>query len=267
MSKKFRPVWDPEKRRPVRKEIPEKEQWGFDFGESVGMIVFGQWFPALRQGHQNYMTTFNFPIRLKFIESPEAPEDKEREWHGMNLPQWIRCAKELEQEGVRAIVTGCGMIGKIQRELSESVTIPVFTSTILFVPLISRSLKRGQKVGILTASAESLTRWDNLLLRECGVDESIPIAITGMTESDYCGVWWSQLNLDFNPEEVERAIVNVAKNLVSANPDIGAIVCECTEMPSYSEAIRGATGLPVFDAVDMVKCVYSMVRPQRVTSL
>lgn len=263
MSRKYRQVWDPEKRQPVRKEISEKEQWAFDFGESVGMIVFGQWFPALRHGHQGYMPTYNFPIRLKFVESPQAPEDKEKEWHGWNLPEWIRCAKELEEEGVRAIVTGCGITGTIQRELSESVSTPVFTSTVLFVPLISRSLKKGQKVGILTVSAEYLTRWDNMLLRECGIDESIPIAVAGMTESDYCEVWWSQLNSGFNPEDVEQAIVNVAKEMVFTNPDIGAIVCECTEMPPYSRAIQEATGLPVFDAVDMVNYVYSMVRPRK----
>jgi Asp/Glu/hydantoin racemase len=162
---------------------------------------------------------------------------------------------------VRAIVTNCGLTGTIQRELSEAVSIPVFTSSVLFVPLISRTLRKGQKVGILTSSAEALTRWDKLLLRECGIDESIPITIAGMTESDYCETWWSGLDEGFKREEVEQAIVNVAKKMVSDNPEVGAIVCECTEMPLYSDAIRHATGLPVFDPVDMVKFVYNMVRP------
>lgn len=267
MKKKFKPVWDPERERPVLRELSKKEEWSFDFGESIGMIAFGQWYPAIKRGHQNYMTTYNFPIRLKFIESwlpPDGmPEDKVREWHGWNLPEWIRCAKELEEEGVRAIVTGCGITGSIQRELAESVRIPVFTSAVLFVPLISRALKREQKVGILTVDTQRLTRWDNMLLRECGVDESIPIAMAGMTDSRYCETWWSQLNLDYNRVEVEQAIVNVAKEMVSTNPDIGAIVCECTEMPPYSRAIQEATGLPVFDAVDMVNYAYNIVRPRK----
>lgn len=259
----YRQVWNPEEQRPVKTKMTEEEKrkWKFDFGESVGMIVFGQWFPALTHGHQGYMTTYNFPIRLKFIESPRSAIDK-IEWHGWNLPEWIRCAKELESEGARAIVTGCGMTASIQRDLANAVSIPVFTSTVLFVPLISRTLKERQKVGILTASTETLTRWDNMPLRECGVDESIPIVITGMTQSDFCETWWSQLNLGFNRAEVEQAIVKVAQEMVSANPEIGAIVCECTEMPPYSRAIQAATGLPVFDAVDMVNYVYSMVGPR-----
>ena len=99
-----------------------------------------------------------------------------------------------------------------------------------------------------------------MLLRECGVDESIPIVISGMSESGYCEIWWSQLNQGFNKKKVEEAIVEVALKMISDEPNVGAIVCECTEMPPYSKAIRNATGLPVFDAVDMVNYVYSLVK-------
>lgn len=265
--KKFRQIYNMEQEDFILREVTEEENWPFDFGESIGMIVFEQWFPAIKHGHTTYMTTYDFPIRFKFIESPLAPEDmpeeQAREWHMWNLPEWIRCAKELEEEGVRAIVCGCGVTGAIHRALADSVSIPVFTSSVLFVPVISRALKRGQKVGILTFGTERITRWDNKLLRECGIDESMPIVIKGMVESAYAKAWHSQLTPDFNQEEVEQAIVNVAKEMVSANPEIGAIVLECTEMPLYSAAIQEATGLPVFDAVDMVKFVYNMVRPRR----
>jgi len=264
MNKKFKQVWDPKKAHPVLREIKENERWQFDFGESIGMLAFGQWFPALSHGHQSYMTTYNFPIRLKFVESPLPPDDidkeKEKKYRGWNLPEWIKRAKELEEEGVRAIVTGCGITGTMQRELSNSVNIPVFTSTILFVPVIYNSLSSGKKVGILTASSKLITRWDNMLLKECGVSESIPIIISGMSESDYCETWWSQLNQGFDKKKVEEAIVKVALQMISEEPKIGTIVCECTEMPPYSEAIRKATGLPVFDAVDMVNYVYSLVK-------
>lgn len=138
------------KLHPVLREVKENEKWPFYFGESIGMLAFGQWFPALSHGHQSYMTTYNFPIRLKFVELPLLPEnideEKEKRYHGWNLLEWIKCAKELEKEGVKAIVTGCGITGTIQRELSNSVNIPVFTSTILFVPLIYNSLSSGKKL-------------------------------------------------------------------------------------------------------------------------
>jgi len=259
-SKKIKPVWDPNTRWPIFKEIEAGEKWGFDFGEAVGLLAFGLWWPGIRTGHQWHMTTYDFPIRLKFVHNHKAPQGMEDAWYGWNLPEWIKCARELEEEGVRAIVTGCGFTGTIQEELSDAVSIPVFASTILFVPLISQTLEKNKKVGILTASSEVLARWDNKLLRACGVDMTIPIVIAGMTESEYCDVWWSQLSLDFRPEKVQDAIVKVAQKMISDHPEIGAIVCECTDMTPYTKAIRQATHLPVFDAVDMVNYAHHIVR-------
>lgn len=258
--KKAKFVWDPDKRWPVLKEIKPGEKRRFDFGEAVGLIAFGFWWPGILKGHQCHMATYDFPVRLKFIYDRKAPEDKEDEWYGWNLPEWIKCAKELEEEGVRAIVCGCGLTGTIQNELSDAVDVPVFTSTLLFVPLVSKTLKKNQKVGILTVSSEALTRWDNRLLNECGIDKTIPTVIAGMTESEYCDVWWSQLVLDFDPEKVQCSLINTAQKMISDNPEIGAFVCECTDMTPYSKAIRQVTGLPVFDAVDMVKYAYNVVR-------
>ena len=47
----------------------------------------------------------------------------------------------------------------------------------------------------------------------------------------------------------------VAKKLVDDYPDVGSILIECTDMPPWSDAVREATGLEVFDPVDMVRLV------------
>ena len=249
----------------------------FDFGEAIGMIVWKVWYPALMRGHHNYATTYDFPVRLKFIENWRAPEDKMEKWAGWNLPEYIRCAKELEAEGVAAITTNCGLTGTIQEELANAVNIPVFTSSLMQVPLVSRMLKKGQKVGILIERSKSCTDQNNRLLRSCGIDESIPIAIAGIAESEYADLWNTQfpqlgpyfpeiLNKSagkYAPKKVEEAIVAVAKKLVAENPDVGAIVLECTEMPLYAAAIREATGLLVFDSSTMVKYVYNAIVKKR----
>jgi hypothetical protein len=145
------------------------------------MLAFGQWFPAIRYGHPCYIGTFNFPMRLKFIKNPlphrNATPNEIRKSKGWNLKEWLISARELESEGVKAIVTGCGMTGTMQKDLARAVNIPVFTSTIQFIPQIYYSVRRDKKIGILTASSKLLTRWDNLLFRACEVDSSIPIII------------------------------------------------------------------------------------------
>jgi len=235
------------------------------FGEAIGIIVWKWWYPAVRLGHHNYAATYDFPVRIKFIENPWAPKDKKEEWGGWNLPEYIRCAKELEEEGVAAITTNCGLTGTIQEELANAVDVPVFTSSLIQVPLVSRMIGKKKKVGIIVASEEWAKAQKYRLLRSCGIDESIPIVLRGMEESKYGDIWRTQFKLgsEYNPKKVEKIMVAVAKEMISENPDIGAFVLECTEMPLYAAAIREATGLLVFDSTTLVRYVYNAIVKKR----
>jgi predicted amidophosphoribosyltransferase len=48
-------------------------------------------------------------------------------------------------------------------------------------------------------------------------------------------------------------MVNVARRLVDAHPDVGAILFECTNMPPYTDAVTRATGLPVIRNVKRLR--------------
>jgi len=246
----------------------------FDFGESIGMIVARWWYSAIIKGHHMYASTYDFPVRIKFAENYWIKSKRD-----FNLSEYVRCAKELEEEGVKAIVGSCGLIGGMQEELANAVDIPVFTSNLLVVPLVLRMLGKDKKVGILTDSSEYLLKDNGKVLRGCGIQPESPrIVIKGMEESEYRDVWvtqfgggevekgnwdleeWEVRKLEpgeFNLQKVEEAIVSVAKKMVSENPDIGAIVLECTEMPLYAKAIREGTGLLVFDSVSLVKYIHA----------
>ncbi len=51
---------------------------------------------------------------------------------------------------------------------------------------------------------------------------------------------------DMDFDQVRAEVVAAAERLQSANPDLGAIVLECTDMPPYAYAVQRATGLPLF---------------------
>ena len=51
----------------------------------------------------------------------------------------------------------------------------------------------------------------------------------------------------------------LAKELVSKNLDIGAILLECSDMPPYAWSIQNSVKLPVFDFTTMINWVYSAV--------
>jgi len=238
----------------------------FDFGEAIGMLVGKWWCSAVIQGHHQYAPTYDFPVRIKFIENYCIQSKGEFN-------------KELEEEGVKAIVGSCGLIGGMQEELANAVDIPVFSSNLLVVPLALSVVGKGKKVGILTDSSGFLSKDDCKVLRKCGIQPESPrIVIRGMEESEYQAIWITQygggeiekgcwgleegevakLDLgEFDIQKVEEAIVSVARKMVAENPDLGAIILECTEMPLYAKAIRKATGLLVFDSVSLVKYIYS----------
>lgn len=255
---------DPDTRETVTRELEGEERSRYYFGENVGLLVFRPWYPCVAaKGHQANMQTYDFPVRLKFVDDPfdsvpfhDSPDDR----RGWNVPQWQLRARELQEEGVRAIVCSCGLTGSIQSILQSVVDIPVYTSSMLFVPELVASLPQGKRLGILTVGESFLRAHDNALFRECGIDEeSMPLAIAGMYESLWVDEWSTMAADDFDPRVVEGALVNVAKQLVADYPDIGMFLFECTDMPPYAEAVRRATGLEVFDPVDMVKRVNQKV--------
>jgi hypothetical protein len=49
--------------------------------------------------------------------------------------------------------------------------------------------------------------------------------------------------------KVSPGIVQKALDVIKQHPTIRAVLMECTELPPYSDAVRKATGLPVYDAI------------------
>ena len=57
--------------------------------------------------------------------------------------------------------------------------------------------------------------------------------------------------------------VRVARRLVAAHSDLGAIVLECTNMPPYTADIQRETGLPVFDITTLVRMAHAALAAGR----
>jgi len=155
---------------------------------------------------------------------------------------------------VGAITTNCGFLVKFQREIAASVRVPVFTSSLLLVPLVHRLLPPGRRVGIMAVNAGTLTAEH---LAGAGIGGDIPIAVAGMeTEKEFTRVLLgNELVLDVDVAREEH--VRVARRLVAEHGDIGAVVLECTNMPPYTADIQRETGLPVFDIVSLVTMVHA----------
>ena len=221
---------------------------GFNqYGFTVGILMLDTRFPRIH-GDMGNATTFPFPVRYHRVAGADPDLVVRRGAEGL-LPAFVAGAQALEREGVGAITTNCGFLIKYQAELARAVRIPVFTSSLLLVPLVHRTLPAGQRIGIMTVNASTLTPAQ---LTAAGIGADVPLAVVGMeTEKEFTrALLDNELELDVDLAREEH--IRVARRLVAEHPDIGAIVLECTNMPPYTADIQRETGRPVFDVLSLV---------------
>ena len=224
------------------------------FGFSVGILMLDTRFPRI-PGDMGNASTFPFPVLYHRVRGA-SPELVVRQGQQELLPSFIEGARALEREGVRAVTTNCGFLAKFQTEVAASVSIPVFTSSLILVPLVHRMLPPKKAVGIMTVDASSL-RPEHYA--GAGITKDIPTVVAGMeTEKEFTRVMLDN-ELELDVEAARQEHLTVARRLVEAHPEIGAIVLECTNMPPYRAEIQALTGLPVFDITTLVRMVHDAV--------
>lgn len=220
-------------------------------GAAIGILVLDLGYPYL-PGNVANASTFTFPVHYKILKGAGAEVLKA---DPKILDMIIEGGKELQQQGVRAIVGACGYLGSYQKEASARLDVPVFLSSLLQVPVIKRSLKPGKRVGILCAVPSSLT---TDLLSQCGVADLSDVVIAGAEDlPEFQNILGC--NGSLNSRKLEEELVDLANKLIRDNPDIGAILLECSDMPPYAWAIQNATRVPVFDFTTLINWVYSAV--------
>lgn len=228
---------------------------GFNqYGFTVGILMLDTRFPRI-PGDMGNALSFEFPVRYHRVAGADPDRVVRRGAAGL-LPAFAEGARALEREGVGAITTNCGFLVTFQRELAAAVRVPVFTSSLLLVPLVHRMLAPGRRVGILTVNAATLGPEH---LAAAGITPEIPVAVAGLeTEKEFTRVLLGdELELDVEAARAEH--VRVARQLVTEHPDVAALVLECTNMPPYTADIQRATGLPVFDILSLVRLAHAAV--------
>lgn len=197
-------------------------------------------------------STFKFPVEYKLVKGA-LPKKVVVKADPELVPLFVAAAKKLEEQGIKAITTSCGFMSIFQDELRNAVNIPLFTSSLIQIPLIDRMLGKEKIVGIMTANSKTLTKRH---LAAIGISDEMEVAIIGMNEGCYFVQMFSEHSLEPEREKIEKEIIEIGKKLVRQNPRIGAIVFECTNLPPYAKALQEAIRIPVFDIVTLINMVY-----------
>jgi Asp/Glu/hydantoin racemase len=219
----------------------------------VGIILLNTRFPRIH-GDIGNAGTFGFPVRYSVVEDA-SPHRVVREKAEGLLKPFISAARGLVEEGARAITTSCGFLAIFQPEIAASVPVPVFTSSLIQLPMVHRMLQPGQKVGVITVDARFLTP-----AHYSGVGaEEVPVIVRGVEGEEELSRVLLDNELDLNVEKAEGDMKRVARRMVEENPEVGALLFECTNMPPYTRAVHKEVGLPVFDIVSLTNYVYKSI--------
>lgn len=224
-------------------------------GYPIGIIYIDQVYYPMLPGNIVNGYTFPFPVRLMAVEGLDCPN-----LFQATAPVWekvLAACHKLEQEGVRAISAACGFFGNYQLQAAEALDVPVALSSLVQLPWIAALLQKGQKIGVLTADASSLS---TKLLESCGVDAALRqrLVIKDLRhEKEFSCILEGRG--EFDNTEVRKEVVGKALELVTEHPETGAILLECSDMPPYAYAVQAAVQLPVFDFTTLIRWLHSAV--------
>ncbi|MDR2738460.1 MAG: hypothetical protein LBB68_01305 [Treponema sp.] len=105
-----------------------------NYGQAIGILMLNTNFPRI-PGDIGNATTFSFPVVYKIIETANASNVVSLGAVEL-LEPFIKGARELITQGVRAITTSCGFLAIFHRELAAAVDVPVFTSSLIQARLV-----------------------------------------------------------------------------------------------------------------------------------
>lgn len=226
------------------------------YGFDIGIVMLDTTFPRII-GDVGNAQTWNFPVLYEVVK--DFPSSKVvLDLKADDITPFVEAAKRLAANGVRAITTSCGFLVMFQNILAQEIEIPVFTSTLLLIPLIKTIIGKYRKLLVLTANSDTLTEAH---LSGAGItkhDDSLEILGTQhlQTFTNFTVQNWQAVNID----ECRADLFEVLDNSLSLqNHEAGAVLLECTNMSPYSDAIRRRYKLPVFDFVSLTNFVYSSV--------
>jgi len=149
----------------------------------------------------------------------------------------------------RAVTADCGFFFNLQDEARKHTKKPVFMSSLCAAPTVAAAYAKDEQIAIFTANKAHLDPMSAEINEACGIalEDKRFVIVDCLTVPGFGHAVDVGDRVDL--AAATPNIVKLALDTVKANPKLRAIIFECTELPPYSDAVREATGLPVFDSI------------------
>jgi hypothetical protein len=226
-------------------------------GVTIGLVQFRANLPMV-PGNMGNATTFDFPMLYREMNADSIFDIMAEQPTKNFTDAAVEAAKWLELQGVRAIMGNCGFFGTYQKAIQAELNVPFFGSSLMMLPMMVQSMPPGKKVGVITANGPILKKVPAVENSGLSAEDKVNrIVIMGCEDGpEFSGAIMANTGR-YNPVRVEAEIVSVAKTMVMENPDIGAILLECTELSPHAVAVQNAVRLPVWDYTTLTNWIYS----------
>lgn len=224
------------------------------YGFSVGILCLEYHLPFI-PGDVANASSYDFPVMFK--EVPGASGDAVIVKQDAELvSNFVEAAQWLVHQGCKAITSDCGYIGQYQDEVAAAVDVPVFLSSLMQVPMVTRMLGPNRRLGIMVANEASVS---DRFLDKVGINDRSQIYVRGLEHQPYFRKSILEESGTLDSDAVEAEVVETALEMQQENPDTGAILMECSDLPPYGAAVHRATNLPVFDWIGFINYVHHAV--------
>jgi phosphoribosylcarboxyaminoimidazole (NCAIR) mutase len=194
-------------------------------------------------------STFPYPVRRYVVPgsaAPRTPDDARA-----MLPSYVAAARELEREGVSVITANCGLMALLQEPVADAVDVPVVLSSLVAVPTVARMIGSRRRVGILTFYPDAVGEEN---FAACGWSSSqFPVSVAGVAQHDsWCRFLETKQTGDGLYARLRGDMLAVIEEFLAREPDIGALVCECTMLPAVLHDVRPLVPVPIFDVLTVL---------------
>jgi aspartate/glutamate racemase len=214
----------------------------------IGLVMLDTCFPR-PPGDIGCAQTFRTPLRRHVVAGAwprQVVSSAAALRAGGLVPRFQQAARQLADDGAQVILTSCGFLVLLQRELQDAVPVPVLSSGLLLLPGL---LAAEAQVGALTIDAQALG--DEYLIAAGVPPERLHDVLVQGVAPDSAFVRSILGNLpELDLGRARDALVAAAQALKARAPGLCTLLLECTNMPPYAADIERATGLRVVSLLD-----------------
>lgn len=237
-----------------------KERKGkLGYGMGLGIMILDEVYPAFPGDIRN-PSAYPYPIQYSIVKNVDCDMLIRGEDKNPCRKPILEAAKELEKMGCRAILSECGYFAYFQKDVKEHVNLPTFMSSLVQYPWIQQSIGSQKSIGIMCAEKNQL-KDEHLLAVD--IDLSSNFVIAGARDdykvTQFESLWNHTLGegeADYKTNEKE--LVEMTKNFANKNPNIGALLLECTGMTPFARSMQRAVDLPVYSWGTLLDFAYSI---------